>query len=306
MILGEVEITGYRDEAGNWVSADEVERDENGGWRRRGTAEILEAARVEPGDTEKSGDKFVVKTEPDIALDSRAHKMSKSRGNVINPDTVVKEYGADSLRLYEMYMGPLEAPKPWNMDGVNGVYRFLSRAWRMIVDQDAESPVISADLQNVEPTEEQTRMLHKTIAAVTHDTAAMSFNTAIARMMEFVNFFTKLDVRPRRCIEQFVLLLSPYAPHIAEELWEMLGHSTTLAFEPWPEFDEAMLNEATVEVPVQMNGKLKTKIMAPSEVDRNTLQTLAEADSKVMELLAGKQVVKTIVVPGRLVNFVTK
>ena len=148
--------------------------------------------------------------------------MSKSRGNVVNPDEVV-EYGADALRLYEMFMGPLEAVKPWSMDGVSGVRGFLDRVWRMILDDRAEAVQLNAAVQDVEPTAEQNRMLHKTIKAVTADLEQMSFNTAIARMMEFTNFFLKADVRPQAAMEQLVLLLSPFAPHIAEELWAGLG-----------------------------------------------------------------------------------
>ena len=176
----------------------------------------------------------------------------------------------------------------------------------MIVDQEAETAQLSPSLQDVEPSEDQLRMLHKTIAAVTHDTETMSFNTAIARMMEFVNFFTKESVRPKSVIESFVLLLSPYAPHIAEELWGMLGHSQSLAYEPWPCHEESLLVESTVEIPVQINGKLRGKVMVPAESDRTTLQKLVEEDDKVQELLSGKNIVKAVVVPGRLVNFVIK
>ena len=160
-----------------------------------------------------------------MILGENGEKMSKSRGNVVNPDEVVREYGADSLRLYEMFMGPLEAVKPWSMDGVSGVRGFLDRVWRMILDDRAEAMQLNAAVQDVEPTAEQNRMLHKTIKAVTNDLEQMSFNTAIARMMEFTNFFLKADVRPKAAMEKFVLLLSPFAPHMAEELWQALGHA---------------------------------------------------------------------------------
>ena len=158
-----------------------------------------------------------------MILGENNEKMSKSRGNVVNPDHVVKEYGADSLRLYEMFMGPLEAVKPWSMDGVSGVRNFLNRAWRMIIDDRLEEMQLLPNVQDVPPTAEQNRVLHKTIKAVTNDCRQMSFNTAIARMMEFTNFFFKEDVRPKAAMEQFVLLLSPFAPHVAEELWETSG-----------------------------------------------------------------------------------
>ena len=155
-----------------------------------------------------------------MILGDNNEKMSKARGNVVNPDNVVREYGADALRLYEMFMGPLEAVKPWSMDGVSGVRGFLDRAWRMIIDDRAESMQLNAAVQPIEPTAEQNRMLHKTIKAVANDLEQLSFNTAIARMMEFTNFFLKEDVRPKSAMERFVLLLSPFAPHLAEELWQ--------------------------------------------------------------------------------------
>jgi leucyl-tRNA synthetase len=242
----------------------------------------------------------------DLPLTAKAEKMSKSRGNVVNPDKVVGEYGADALRLYEMFMGPLEATKPWSMSGVNGVRNFLDRVWRMVVEERSEEAVLHSAVEDSDPTDEQNRVLHKTIRDVTADTASLSFNTAIARMMEFVNYFTKQSVRPRACVEPFVLMLSPYAPHLAEELWRILGHTHTLAYEPWPKHDERLAKDEEVEIPVQIKGKLRAKIQAPADLGQKELEQLALNDEKVKELLAGQQVVKTIVVPGRLVNFVTK
>jgi leucyl-tRNA synthetase len=241
-----------------------------------------------------------------MILGENNEKMSKSRGNVVNPDEVVKEYGADSLRLYEMFMGPLEAVKPWSMDGVSGVRNFLNRVWRMIVDDRVEEAKLLDCVKDVPPTAEQNRTLHKTIKAVTGDCEQLSFNTAIARMMEFVNFFFKEETRPKSAMEKFVLLLSPFAPHLAEELWGLLGHKTTLAYEPWPSYDESMLKEDTVEVPVQINGKLRAKIVAPTGSDAAAIEKLARDDAKIAEQLTGKNVVKVIVVPGRMVNFVVK
>ncbi|MBN2577660.1 MAG: leucine--tRNA ligase [Pirellulales bacterium] len=241
-----------------------------------------------------------------MILGENGEKMSKSRGNVVNPDAVVKDYGADALRLYEMFMGPLEAVKPWSMKGVNGVYDFLGRVWRLMIDDRAEVMQLNPAVKDAEPTAEQNRVLHKTIKAVTQDIESMSFNTAIARMMEFVNFFNKEEVRPKGVMEKFILLLSPFAPHLAEELWEALGHKTTLAYEPWPPFDEALLVEDTVEIPVQINGKLRGKILAPATADNAALEELARADAKVAEHLAGKTVVKTVVIPKRMVNFVVR
>jgi leucyl-tRNA synthetase len=230
--------------------------------------------------------------------------MSKSRGNVVNPDAVVQQYGADSLRLYEMFMGPLEATKPWSMEGVNGVHGFLNRAWRMIVDEREEATAPNPAVQDSQPTTEQNRVLHKSIKAVTQDIESLQLNTAIARLMEFVNFFTKQSVRPRSVVEPFVLLLSPFAPHIAEELWHVLGHGESLAYVPWPKYDPQLAKDETVEVPVQIKGKLRALIRVPADIGKEDLVEAARADEKIAALLAGKPIVKTIVVPGRLVNFV--
>ncbi|MEX2092384.1 MAG: class I tRNA ligase family protein, partial [Pirellulales bacterium] len=156
------------------------------------------------------------------------------------------------------------------------------------------------------PTADENRVLHRTIEAVTADIDKLKFNTAIARMIEFTNHFTKLSERPREVLEKFVLLLSPFAPHMAEELWQALGHAETLAYEPWPRFDPALAREDTIEIPVQVNGKLRSKVAVAADADAKTLEAAARADARVAELLVGKQIVKTVVVPGRLVNFVIK
>ncbi len=241
-----------------------------------------------------------------MILGENGEKMSKSRGNVINPDDVVNEYGADSLRLYEMFMGPLEQVKPWSMQGVEGVFRFLGRVWRMIIDDRAEEVVLNNNVTDTAPTDDQLRILHKTIKAVTADIDKLSCNTAISRMMEFTNFMSHEDSRPKSVLQPFVLLLSPFAPHIAEELWNVLGNETTLAYEPWPTYDEALLVEDTVEIPIQFNGKLKAKIQVPNGLDKASLQAAAEADAAVQKLLQDKTVVKVIAVPGRMVNFVVR
>jgi leucyl-tRNA synthetase len=295
MILGEMEFTGYKNAAGEWVSAAEG----------KGAGPVT-PVKLSPDKIEKQGDVFVLKADPKIKLDSRAHKMSKSRGNVVNPDDIVSDYGADSLRLYEMFMGPLEAVKPWSMEGVNGVRGFLDRVWRMLIDDRAESVELNDAVRDVEPTREQNRVLHKTIKAVTDDLEEMAFNTGIARMMEFVNFFLKEETRPKSAMERFVLLLSPYAPHIAEELWQALGHSETLAFESWPEYDESAIKEDTIEIPVQINGKLRGRVQVPADADREAQEAAARANPKIAELLEGKTVAKVIVVPGRMVNYVVR
>jgi leucyl-tRNA synthetase len=305
MILGEVEFTGYQDDGGAWVSANRVKKGDDGKPQSK-DGNTVQPVKVKPDDCEKKGENFVLKSDPSIRLDSRAYKMSKSRGNVHNPDEIVKDYGADALRLYEMFMGPLTATKPWSMEGVNGVRGFLDRVWRMIVDEPSEKLQLNVAVQHVEPTEEQNRVLHKTIQAVTEDIESLDFNTAIARMMEFTNFFLKQDARPASAMRRFVLLLSPMAPHLCEELWRLLGGKDTLAYEPWPEFDPALILEDTVEIPVQVNGKLRGKIRVPTGADQEATETAARADEKIAEFLKEKTVVKTVVVPGRLVNFVVK
>jgi leucyl-tRNA synthetase len=241
-----------------------------------------------------------------MILGENGEKMSKSRGNVINPDAIVKEYGADALRLYEMYMGPLEDSKPWSMQDVNGVFNFLNRVWRLILDDRAETLALNPAVVDRPPTDEENRVLHRTIEAVTGDIDKLKFNTAIARMIEFTNYFTKQSERPRVVLEKFVLLLSPFAPHIAEELWQALDHDKTLAYEPWPEFDPSLARADTIEIPVQINGKVRSKVTVPASSDAAALEAAARADVRVQEYLAGKQVVKVIAVPGKLVSFVVK
>ncbi len=305
MILGEVEYTGYKC-GERWINPAKVVSQEDGSMIEHGTGEVACAVAVPKNEVVKRGDTFVLVADESIRIESRAHKMSKSRGNVVNPDEVVKEFGADSLRLYEMFMGPLEATKPWSMDGVSGVKNFLDRAWRMIVDFRSDDAVLVENVRDVEPSEEQNRTLHRTIAAVTRDTAAMSFNTSIARMMEFVNFFTKEEVRPRSAMSDFVLLLAPYAPHMAEELWQLLGNRDSLAYQPWPAFDEAMIKTAEIEIPIQVNGKVRGRVTVPAEASQADLERIAQSDPRILEWLADKQIVKVIVIPGRLVNIVVK
>ncbi len=262
--------------------------------------------KVDVEDVEKKGEVFVLKNNPKVKIDSRAHKMSKSRGNVINPDDIVQNYGADSLRLYEMFMGPLEQSKPWSMQGVSGVKGFLDRAWRMVIDQHSEEICLHPAVVEETPSKEANKVVHKTIKAVTEDLEKMSFNTAISRMMECVNYFTKQDKRPKSLMESFVLLLAPFAPHISEELWHALGHPNTLAYEPWPAFDETLTVDEEIEIPVQINGKVKVKIQVPRDTNKDTLETLARDDQRVEKLIGSAAVMKVIVVPGRLVNFVIK
>lgn len=268
-------------------------------------ADPLKHPCITETDTEKNkGVTYLAGTS--LKLQSKAEKMSKSRGNVITPDIVVEDYGADSLRLYEMFMGPLQATKPWSMSGVGGVRNFLDRAWRMIVDERADSLELNAAVGDYPLTDELARVLHRTIKAVSNDLDAMSFNTAIARMMEFVNAFTKESKRPITAMRDFVILLSPFAPHIAEELWSVLGSDQMLTKQSWPAFDESLTVDSVVEIPVQIKGKLRSKIQVAADASKDQILAAAKADAKIAELLDGATIVKEIVVPGRLVNFVTK
>ena len=224
-------------------------------------------------------------------------KMSKSWGNVTNPDDVVSEYGADTLRLYEMFMGPLEATKPWSTTGVEGVYRFLGRVWRLYCDEEGRLLVDDAA-----PDAKLVKVLHQTIKKVGADTDALAFNTAIAQMMICVNELTAQETRPRAVLKPFVLLLAPYAPHLAEELWSKLGHAQTLAYEAFPTFDAALLVEDTVQIVVQINGKIRARLDVPTQLAKAELERLALAQPDVQAALAGKSVKKVIIVPGKLVN----
>lgn len=310
MILGEVEYTAFRHvdgatgDAYGWVSAEhaaEVE-DEGTAWQDARDGRSLVAVRVEEDAVEKRGDGFVLRAEPGVRVLSRAHKMSKSRGNVVNPDDIVAEYGADSLRLYEMFMGPLEQTKPWNTRSVDGVHRFLARAYRLVVDGDAGA--LAASVVDAEPTREQQRVLHTAIQKVTEDVEALRFNTAIAAMMEFVNAANKWEHVPRSTAETFVLLLAPFAPHLAEELWRALGHDQSLTYAPWPEHDPQLLKEDTVEIAVQVNGKLRGTVAVDADAGKDAMLAAARAEPNVARYLEEGTVRKEIAVPGRLVNFV--
>ena len=251
---------------------------------------------------EREGGFFLIGTECRLIV--VAEKMSKARGNVINPDEVVDQYGADSLRLYEMFMGPLEAVKPWNMRGVEGVYRFLGRVWRLMIDERAEEPKLLDAVQDVPADKDTLRKLHQTIQKVTDDLDGMRFNTAISAMMEMTNHLTAQTVRSRSVLEALVLLLAPFAPHIAEELWQVLGHRDTLAYEPWPTADPELVKEDQVEIVVQVNSKPKARIMVSPTASKEELERLALEDPKVKEQIEGKTIRKLVIVPGKMVNIV--
>ncbi|VTR43571.1 leucyl-tRNA synthetase [Actinobacillus pleuropneumoniae] len=236
-----------------------------------------------------------------MILGNNNEKMSKSRGNVINPDDIVNEYGADTLRVYEMFMGPLEATKPWNTNGVEGTHRFLSRVWRLFIGDDGQ---LNPKIVDGEGTDEFKRTLHKTIKKVTDDFEHLRFNTAISQLMIFINEGYKSEVLPRKAMENFVQLLSPLAPHLAEELWSRLGYSESVTYVPWPEFDEAWTVEAEVEIVVQVNGKIVERAKIAKDMDQEAMQQHSLSLPNVKQALEGKSIRKIIAVPGKLVNIV--
>ncbi|MCM3787011.1 leucine--tRNA ligase [Domibacillus indicus] len=234
-----------------------------------------------------------------MILGENNEKMSKSKGNVVNPDEIVESHGADTLRLYEMFMGPLEASIAWNTNGVEGARRFLDRIWRLLVTDDGSltSKVGEGDTA-------LEKVYHQTVKKVTEDYEGLRFNTAISQMMVFVNEANKAETIPTEYAEGFVKLLSPLAPHLAEELWEKLGHSETVTYEAWPQFDESKLVDDEVEIVLQLNGKVKAKRMVSKDATREQLEELAMQDEQFAAELAGKTVRKVIAVPGKLVNVV--
>ncbi len=295
MILGELEYTLFRDpESGEPVSyLSDAWQARPDGWKEQKLAEA---------EVEKRGDQMVWKQQPAIVVRAKAEKMSKSRGNVINPDDIVREHGADALRLYEMFMGPLTQVKPWSMKGVEGVSRFLNRVWRLAVDDETGEP--SAQLSDEPPTEAQLRALHAVIKKVTTGIEKMEYNTAISAMMIFLNDATSWERRPKAVLGPFVQILAPFAPHIAEEIWQRLGHSESLACEPWPTWDESVLAEKEIELPIQVNGKVRGRVTVPADAGKDAVLAAAKACPAVLPYLEGKTVRKEIVVPGRMVNLV--
>jgi leucyl-tRNA synthetase len=264
-----------------------------------------------------------------LILGEDGQKMSKSCGNVVNPDDILKEFGADAFRLYEMFMGPLEMVKPWSTKGVEGVYRFLGRVWRLFVDEQSETEFEQAEtttktqrheellnliklnpaIKNVPATPAQLKTLHACIKKVTEDLDGMRFNTAISAMMVFVNDAITWETKPVSVLREFLILLAPFAPHLAEELWSKLSTlnsqpSTSLTYACWPKFDPALLVEDTLEIPVQVNGKLRDVIKVPANADNTAVEAAAKASEKVQQFIAGKTIRKVIVVPKKLVNIV--
>jgi leucyl-tRNA synthetase len=236
-----------------------------------------------------------------MILGEDSRKMSKSLGNVVSPDTIVAEYGADTLRLYEMFLGPLEAVKPWSSTGIEGVFRFLNRAWRLIASEEGE---LLKSVQDVALTSEQEFALHTTIKKVGEDIENLSFNTAISQMMICVNEFTSAEIRPREAMEKFVLCLAPFAPHMCEELWRILGHTESVAHAKFPDYDEAKLVQSNIEIVFQVNSKIRGKANVPAGTSSEELEKIALADENVQRFIEGKQIRKKIIVPDKLVNLI--
>ena len=259
-----------------------------------------------------------------LILGEDGQKMSKSRGNVVNPDDILEEFGADALRLYEMFMGPLEMVKPWNTKGVEGVYRFLGRVWRMFIDEKTEKTFeqkftvsneqrsellaelkLSIDVVDIDPSQEQMKVLHTCIKKVTEDMENMRFNTAISALMVFVNEASNWDLRPLSVMKDFLLLLVPFAPHIAEELYSKTNSQEgSIAYYPWPIFDEKYLVETSIEMAVQVNGKVRDRLQLPADIENSKIEELALHSENVMRHIEGKKVKKVIVIPGKLINIV--
>jgi len=225
--------------------------------------------------------------------------MSKSRGNIVNPDEMMDQFGADAVRLYEMFMGPLEAVKPWSTRGVEGVTRFLERVWRLMVNE--EGRLLSAVVGTV-PTLEHQRLLHQTIKKVTEDIEGLRFNTAISQMMVFTNEMTKAERRSRALLEPFVLILAPFAPHLAEELWEILGKRPSISQQPWPIFDPGLTVSDRFTIPIQVNGRLRAKVDVGADATREQVEGLARV--QIAEWLQGKEPKKIVYVEKKLMNFV--
>ncbi|HTL70286.1 MAG TPA: leucine--tRNA ligase [Candidatus Eisenbacteria bacterium] len=237
-----------------------------------------------------------------MILGEDGQKMSKSRGNVINPDFIVENYGADSMRLYEMFMGPLTQMKAWSMSGVEGVYRFLGRAWRLYVDKEGN---LDASIQDAPLSEAVEKLMHRTAKKVTEDLDALNFNTAISGLMVFSNEMARETVKPKKAMEVFLLLLSPFAPHLAEELWSRMGHPKSLAYEPWPVYDASKIEDEYIEIPVMVNGKVKSKLRIPAALGEAEVERQAMADEKILPFLKDKTILQKKYVPKKIFTIAT-
>ena len=273
---GMIHKRSFRDARGKYHYEDEVE-ERGGAWVLKGT---------------------------DERVDASLEKMSKSKYNVVNPDDMCAQHGADAMRLYELFMGPIEDGTEWDTAGVAGTRRFLDRAWRLLIDPETDTLSTKITTNGTSENRELERALHAAIKKVTQSITDLRFNTAIAEMMIFVNEATKAPAIPRDWLETFVKILSPFAPHLAEEMWQRLGHTQTIAYAPWPAYDEAKLAPATMVLVVQVNGKVRGQIEVAPDASDATILTAARADRNVQSFLGGKQIKREIYVKGRLVNLV--
>jgi leucyl-tRNA synthetase len=237
-----------------------------------------------------------------MILGEDGSKMSKSRGNVINPDDVVNEFGADSMRLYEMFMGPLDKSKPWNTAGLQGCSRFINKLWDKICSSDGLNACITTD----KPNSETVKLLHQTIKKVGDDIENLRFNTAISQMMIFTNHLVTLESVNKTVIRTFIQLLGPFIPHTAEEIWNRLDENQSLTYEPWPGYDENLTKEDLINIVIQVNGKLRTNIEIESNAEKESVLAQARKNEKIITYLSEGKLIKEIYVPGRLVNFVVK
>jgi leucyl-tRNA synthetase len=342
LILGEMEYYAFRSEQpigipdDAWVTAQQVVDIVESGHilvgKDRNTGEVLVGVKVSSDSVEKVGPYFMLKNQSGfpIRVEARCQKMSKSRGNVVNPDDVLKDFGADALRLYEMFMGPLEMVKPWSTKGVEGVYRFLGRVWRLFVDEQSETEFeqaettepqkgaellkkirLSAAIKNAQPLPAQLKTLHTCIKKVTEDLDGMRFNTAISAMMVFINDAMTWETKPVIALRNFLVLLQPFAPHLAEELWDKLHSAfrtphSALAYAPWPSFDPALLVESEIEISIQREGKTKVVKAVPANADKAEIEKIATNSEEMLPHLEDRAIQRVIVQPGRFVNFVTK
>jgi leucyl-tRNA synthetase len=311
-ITGEMELHAFQTADGLQVSAADLENVEEAnlpeGLRlvgsKKGSTDQIVGSPIGADLVEKSGDRYVLKSNPFIVADARSFKMSKSRGNVINPDQLVGDYGADTFRLYEMYMGPLEAPKPWNTRDIVGMSRFLSAVYRNLLgDEETRKP---ATITNDPIPNDLDRQLHRTIKKVGEDITGLRFNTAIAELIKLNNEISRLKSVPKQLAETFTLLIAPFAPHLAEEIWSRLGHAQSLARRPWPQYDEAKLVETSMELPVQVNGKLRGNVTVPASAADQEILAAAKDVPSVKPWLDGKSIIKEIYVAKKLVSFVVK
>lgn len=313
LILGEMEYHFFEDDAGRAVSAAEVtdvdeENSPEHGIRlfgtHRPTGRKIFGKRLEEVLVEKTKEGFVLRANPAIRVDARSFKMSKSRGNVLNPDDIVRDYGADVLRLYEMYMGPLEATKPWNTRDIVGMQRFIAGVYRNLVGDEEDKKV--AKIVDAPIPDGLERQLHRAIKKIGEDIEGLRFNTAIAELIKLNNETTKLPEVPRGYAETFTLLLAPFAPHLAEELWAHLGRSgeAGLSRAPWPAYDPAKLIDTMLELPVQVNGKLRGKVTVAADASEAEILAAAKVAEGVPVWIEGKEMKKQLYVPKKLINFV--